>query len=288
MNTASEDHDDVLREACRGVAPAGSHPDEDAWLAFAGDHLPTDARAALADHVVTCDSCAEIYRAVRTLREDAVAGGYLAAFAPASAPASRRLPRAIWLPLAAAAVLVVAVVAPRLRDAAEPAPDVPVIEAPAQAAPPAAPATPAARAWARDVAAPPVELPARYALVVRGSTNQFVAAFGSAITPYREGRYADAVAQLAPVASAYPDVAEAAFYLGMSQLLSGDAAAARTSLAKAVTAESLGSAARWFGAVAAERSGDSTSADAVLRAICAARAAPGRYQKDACAVVARP
>jgi TolA-binding protein len=139
-------------------------------------------------------------------------------------------------------------------------------------------------AWARDLTPPAVELPARYALVARGaeSKQQFLEAFGAAIGPYRDGRYAEAASGLEAVARRFPDIPEAGFYLGVSRLLSGDARGALEPLARAREAETLGDAARWYRAAASEQAGDSVSAVAALGELCGR---PGDFKARACAAL---
>ena len=283
---ASDTGDDrVLRDWHRGLSPIGSHPGEDLWVRYSTGALDGEARERLADHVVSCPTCAATYRALAVLRAQAPVG--------AAGPASS-MPRKAWWSgstpwLAAAATIAVAVTAAvvQMRAPADSIDAPAAIEAPAPAPVPplAVPAPAPVRAWARDVLAPDVELPARYALVVRGprAMGAFMTAFGAAITPYREGRYADAAAALEPVARDFPDAPEAAFYLGVARLLSGDPAGAANPLARAQSAETLGDAARWYGAVAAEQTGQSDAANTLLRHLCDRE---GAYQSRACAGLA--
>jgi hypothetical protein len=276
--------DDALRGLYRGIAPPDDHPDEDTWVRFSTGALDEVSRARLADHIVACGSCASVYRALGVLREHAASTGEAS---PANAGTSGWRATTTWL--AAAATLALAVTAvvlqmqttsPTPGDAAQP-PASPVDTSPG---PPSAPSAVSARAWAGTVDAPAVELPARYALVVRGpgSKEAFLKAFGPAIEPYREGRYAEAARALDVVAHDFPDTPEAAFYLGVARLLSGDAADAREPLERARSAQTLGDAARWYGAVAAEQAGDAAAADVLLKALCAA---PGDYRARACAAL---
>lgn len=284
-----ENGDEALGDLYRGIEPPDDHPDEDTWVRFSTGALDEVSRGRLADHIVACGSCAAVYRALGVLRQQATA----TARAPGGSPGSGNAGTLGWRTsttwLAAAATLALAVTAVVLQmRTTSPDPSGPV-------QPPAVPtsttpATPGAassvptRAWAGVFEAPAVELPARYALVVRGpgSREGFLEAFGPAIEPYREGRYADAARALEVVAREFPDTPEAAFYLGIARLLSGDAAGAREPLERARGAETLGDAARWYGAVAAERAGDAAAADALLKAQCAAE---GDYQARACAAL---
>jgi hypothetical protein len=128
-----------------------------------------------------------------------------------------------------------------------------------------------------------VRLPAALALTVRGvdaKRDALLQEFGAAIAPYRQGRYQQAVDALTPLSTRYRDVPEIAFYLGVSQLLAGDPVSAIPPLREAGKSEVVSADARWFEAVALERSGNSQQATAVLKELCGA---PGPYQTRACA-----
>jgi TolA-binding protein len=296
--TSDPGGDRALRELHAALPPAGPHPDDEIWVRLADGTLDARARHELAAHVVSCESCAEVYRAMTALRAgapDEVTG--------ATGSGSARRVSLAWLAAAAAVALAVSAAVVQWRDAGEhlateapataavdmaPATPAPDAEAPApDAAPPATPAPPAPRAWALSVAAPAVELPARYVLTMRGDavSQAFLEAFGTAIAPYRDGRYGEAAMLLEPVARQYADRPEAAFYLGVSQLMAGDAPRAAQTLAGVRDAEDLSDAARWFEAVALERAGHSEAAGTLLEALCAGA---GDYAPRACAAISTP
>ncbi len=291
----------------RAEAPASAHVSEDDWVRFADGTMDLDARTRLVDHVAACAACAEVFRVVAEIQEGAPAlaaaasppalgvgprpagdTGTLAGERPrAKSPASRPW---IWYGLAAAAAMAIAVGGTlwTTRDrGVDAAPDGNATRAVAKAessasAPAAAAVAPAAgpRRWAALPVAPAVTLPAALALVVRGASQEsqaFLAAFGPAITPYREGRYPEAAAALAGVTGAFPDVPEGWFYLGVSHLLSGDAAAAVAPLQRATTSSVVGGDASWLHAVALERAGRVDEATTALRALCAGTG-PGRQR----------
>lgn len=278
----------------QGLPLQGEHPDEETWVRFASDAMTADERSALSDHLVSCIDCIQVFRAVAALKAHAAPAmtsstGQIEVHPVAATPVWRH--RISWLATAATLALAVTVALLQLRPAKTPPPVSAVAPGTAAQAPSPAPpamsplrAPPGPRAWATDPQAPAVELPARYALVTRGegSKQAFLKAFGGAIAPYREGRYDEAATRLEPVARAFPDVPEASFYLGVSRLLMGDARGALEPLARARRAETLGEAARWFEAVAAERAGESGAADARLRELCDAR---GDFQARACAAL---
>ena len=266
----------------------GPHLSEDDWVALAADEIADDRRTVLADHIAACAVCADTWRVVSEVRAGA------ASFDPAApqvATGARSWALGRWAALAAAAVVVLAV-ATTLRRPAEapvssapddPAPTPPVAVSPVQVTPPSP------RGWAALPAAPAVMLPASLALTVRGASTDrdtFLAAFGPAIAPYREGRYADAVAALEPVSRRFADVAEVWFYLGVSRLLAGDAAAAAPALQRASESDAVGAQAVWLRIVALERAGRADEATATLRATCAA--AEVDAHRAACAALPPP
>lgn len=263
----------VLRDQSR----VGEHPSEETWVRFSCDALTADEQARLADHVVACAACAELFRAVAEVRAGAVA------FDPHAPPAAM-VPESTapgWYRLAAAAALVLAlgsaawwqtagsrsgasvtrVEAPTLIPATEPDRPPAVV---AQAPP----------SWAALPVAPAVSLPAAFTLVVRGASAEhevFMAAFGAAIAPYREARYADAAAGLEGVTRQFPQVAEGWFYLGVARLLSERAADAVEPLRRARGSEVVGEDARWFETVALARAGRADEAATALQAMCEGR-----------------
>jgi TolA-binding protein len=282
------DVDARLRELARSLPPIGTHPDEDAWVAWQTGALSREARVAMADHIGSCHACAQVYRALSHMTGEAEA----AALVPSRVEHVGAGPSKLWLALAAS---VVAAVAAGLWVGTQPdaphstAPVASVTPAPVPSAPNAnvPPSTTPVRAWALAVTIPAVELPARYALATRGASadGTFLEAFGPGIAAYRAADYPTAAARLAAVVAQFPDVPEAAFYLGVSQLFAGDAAGARSSLARAERAETLGEAARWFGAAAAERVGATAEADAQLAALCRTGTV---YKAQACAAAMEP
>ena len=261
---------------------AGTHPSEDDWVRFSCDEVDDDERARLADHVVTCAACADVFRALAEVRAGA------SAFDPdapvpvdtTDGPVLTRVPMAAitsstrWYGLAAAAAIVLAVGVTAWWRQAAPAPVEPTT-APAVArdgSPPSVtPSAPAIPAWATLPVAPAVSLPAALTLVVRGAPSDregFMTAFGAAIAPYRQGRYAEAATALEDVAATYPQVVETWFYLGVSRLLSDRAADAVDPLRRARASEVVGDEARWLEAVALARAGRLDDAAPVLRALC--------------------
>jgi predicted Zn-dependent protease len=125
-------------------------------------------------------------------------------------------------------------------------------------------------------------LPAALTLVVRGASSDseaFMEAFGVAITPYREARYADAATALEGVTRQFPQVAEGWFYLGVARLLSERAGDAVEPLRRARGSEVVGEHARWIEAVALARAGRADEAATALQAMCESR---GSHRAGAC------
>lgn len=291
--------DESLRATWRelsGAVPApGAHLTEGDWVRFAADELDETARQRAADHIEACADCAEIFRALGSLREGAVAidpgappfapspdepaghGDAAAAPPPSPAPGAPAGSRSWWYGLAAAAAVVAAVGGVMWRGArvAVPQPQVaetaPVRPVETTVAPPPVP-TP--RAWAELATAPAVMLPASFTIVMRGEADAgrdaFLAAFGPAIAPYRAGRYAEAAAALQSLTDRFPAVHEAWFYLGVARLYAGRAAEAVEPLRRARPSEVVAEQALWLEAVALERSGRPDDATTALRAACEA------------------
>lgn len=292
----TEPGDDALRRAYGAAITGvpGPHLTEDDWVRLASDEVSSDERATFADHIAHCGACTTTWQVLAEVRAGAAA---IDPGAPRPVPATSSWALGRWAGLAAAAVVVLAVATSWPRgDSARPAPattavvpSAPVAAPSVEEAPPASAAARALRDWAALPEAPAVMLPASLALTVRGASTDrdtFLAAFGPAIAPYREGRYADAVAALEPVSRRFADVAEVWFYLGVSRLLAGDAAAAAPALQRASGSDVVGAQAVWLRIVALERAGLADEATATLRATCAA--AELDAHRAACAALPPP
>jgi predicted Zn-dependent protease len=76
--------------------------------------------------------------------------------------------------------------------------------------------------------------PPRYAaLTTRSAEDADASAFNAAMSRYSAGRYADAVRTLRPVAGRSPGLGHVQFFLGVSELMVGNAPAARSALQRA-------------------------------------------------------
>jgi hypothetical protein len=259
-----------------------THPDEETWVLLASGELAGDERERLAAHVFDCADCAQVYRAVALVRESA-------ADFDKGAPAPQRTHTSrVWtyagLALAAGIVLAVgAVLALRWGNQNDQGQTAQAIAPAATVSPRIAPPEP--REWARGGEVPDVRLPASLALAIRGENadrDALLREFGEAIAPYREGHFKEAAQALTPLAQRWPAVPEVAFYLGVSHLFAGDPSSAIAPLRQARTSEVVGQDARWYEAIALERSGKRDDADAALRGLCES---PGPYRAGACAVV---
>jgi hypothetical protein len=264
--------DETLRRHFETVMrePDSPHVSDETWEALALHELPAVERAAVMRHVVTCAECGDLYRSLRGLEDGAreFDDGVPSATAPVTSNHA-------WPALAASVALVIGgFVAYRAF----------VLPAPAiEMAQPAAPVATLARI---EVVAPDVRLSASRALATRGAGDQqaFLEAFGKAIDPYRNGRYADAASALAGVATAYPDAYEPLFYQAVSTLLAGDHGAARGLFARAqpIAPAELQDEIRWYRAAASQRANDIEAARAELRMLCDGASA---YRERACALL---
>jgi hypothetical protein len=277
----------VLQLAYRRRPPthaAEDHPHEDAWVAFASGELDDAARQRLADHVIVCAPCREVYRAVCVLMDEAPA------IDPSSPQPARTSSDARWsrrhmamAALAAGVVLAVAAAAymSGLRPRPNPrAADTSIREA--QAAPPRV----AAERRRLAMIQPEVQVPTDLLVGTRGATDsgtrRFLEGFGAAIVPYRERRFDEAAARLERLAATDGAVAEVWFYLGVSHLFAGRPSEALRAFDHPGVAAAVGDDVLWQRALALDELARTPEADAVLRALCDR---DGRYRIQACAAL---
>src|SRR5262245_51955653 len=90
--------DDADLKAAYAPQPSGTHVSDETWEAFLEGSLASSARTAVADHLVTCRRCAEIFRGLKTFQREA------AAFDPAASGRTRAVRSAfpVWIPALAA------------------------------------------------------------------------------------------------------------------------------------------------------------------------------------------
>lgn len=253
--------DDALRKAFRSLSHDASFGDgcpaaDKLWSGARGELPPAEVEA-IALHMAECGACAEAWRVARDFGT------------PAALPAPKTAPLFPWWAAAAAAILLAsgASVFYMSRAPIDPGPGAARTDAPAFVIP---------------IEKAPVVVAVEYALTMRGSGGgpQFLSALKAALEPYDRGDFPAAVTALGAVHAQYRDTMEPAFYLGVSQLLSGNASGAVTSLEQA---RDLASADRrddvaWFLAAAYERSGRRGDAQRLAQSVCeskGARAATG-------------
>jgi hypothetical protein len=294
------DAEALLRELYRedlGTRPgADTHPSEDDWVALTTGSLAPDVRERIVDHVVECDECAAIHRALTDVRREAAA---IDPGAPALADASSP-----WWPrygvLAAAALVLVALggalwVGTSRNTTDEPAASIAAATpgtVPAVQGPAAGPRASALPPWAASVVALDVRMPPALTMTLRGEASAeaarrlaLVRALRPALDLYRDGAYAQAAAALTPLARAHADEPEVAFYAGLSHLLADDASSALPLLGLSASSDLVGEDAQWFTAVAHERLGAHDRAAETLRALCAPG---GPRSREACEALQGP
>ena len=169
------------------------------------------------------------------------------------------------LPLAAAALAVLALVVGLrvLRDRRQPEPTT------AQNQTPVAPPAPSALRLEK----PPIMLPASSVIVWRGqkdASSQQNKELKQALVPYEADNYAEAAQRLDRLRKKHPRLAEASFYLGVSQLFLNQNEDATKSLKDAVNLadQPLADEATWYLALALSRTGRSALASSLLDQLC--------------------
>jgi TolA-binding protein len=192
----------------------------------------------------------------------------------ASSTDTRRLMRFAGPIVAMAAVVLVAVL---VRPPASP---------PAAPPGPASVAAPASPTFVIPVEPAAVKLTA--GALIRRSAGQhgvFTDDAAPAFAAYRAGRYAEAAEAFASLSASYPASPEAAFYLGVSRLLTGDAPGATSALAAArrLNDPTFRDDVAWYLAAAEERGGDVGAARHELAALCQGQSAFAAPACDAAA-----
>jgi hypothetical protein len=146
-------------------------------------------------------------------------------------------------------------------------------------------AAPAPPVFHLPLEAAPVKLTAS-ALVLRSAgAASFVDEAAPAFDAYRGGDYAAAADAFTRLAPRYPGAVELPFYLGVSRLLIGNAAAAAAALrtARAIGEPAFADDVTWYLAIAGERAGDVAAERVELDALCRGASA---YAARACAASA--
>jgi hypothetical protein len=146
---------------------------------------------------------------------------------------------------------------------------------------PAKPAVPSVLQWEKL----PIKLQASSILVLRGeprtAQEKYAAELTTALSFYRDDRFAEAAEKLAKVAQAFPGGVEAQLYLGISQLSLQQNAQAIPPLARAqqLGPETYRQDATWYLAVAHQRVGDTQASLTELRKLCGGKS---NYAGRAC------
>jgi tetratricopeptide (TPR) repeat protein len=120
---------------------------------------------------------------------------------------------------------------------------------------------------------PPIILPAASVIVWRGqkdASSEQNKELKQALAPYEADNYAEAAQRLDRIRQKYPRMAEAPFYLGVSQLFLNQNEDATKSLKDAVNlaGQPLADEANWYLALALYRSGRGEAASSVLAPLC--------------------
>lgn len=231
-----------LKEALRPRAVSNC-PGEERLLAFYRGGLPEAEVESVREHLAGCASCVDLARDARA---------FLAAWE--ASPATLRPSSLRWL--AAAAVLLVAAFASIWVLRHRPAPPSPGL-APEAAAPAAA------NPWRNlPVAAAAYRLPRPEDELVFRSPEEAppAAAFVAAMAPYARGDYGAADLELGRFLRAHPGQAEASFYRGVSLLILGKSEEAAKLLKSAASSPSPLPEAAWYLALALLKSGETEAA----------------------------
>jgi hypothetical protein len=236
--------------------------DEEATAAYVAGTMDEGHREAFEDHYFECASCLAAVQALQ-------AAARVLAQAPARMPAARLAAAPARLPpwaMAAALAVVALGGALTLRELAGPGAPSP--------GPSAAPSTAAASPDPRLLALAQADAFPYAPFASRGGGPD-AKAFESGMGKYLDRDYAGAAALLRGHVERQPEAVEARFYLGVSELLSGQAAAAEKDLARAAatTDEAVAAPARLYLAKARLAQGDAAGARSVLQALAGARGA---------------
>jgi tetratricopeptide (TPR) repeat protein len=270
--------EETLRdEATRWQLARSGCPDPDLLLTRRSELLEPDVRAALDDHVASCEACARLASDLDAMKLETADATTEAAIL--SRVQQRRATAPAWrLPLAAALILgCTASMAWWMRSA----PSAP--SAPSASSPPSPPSAPSPIVAMWTVEALPVRVSLSAVGVSRsGESPTAGAALVEALAPYQAGHYADAIPALQDVARAHPESGDAALYLGVALLLADRPREALPPLERAATQvePSRRPDVEWYRATAEQRAGQTPAARDRLAALCATRS---DYQQRACA-----
>ena len=289
LSDSDPDEDLFLEEFGGKLASlrAGDCPDPRMLPALAEGVLPEREAATVSDHLEKCACCRQLASQMAALPEAEATpeamDRMLARIRPAAATEKptvrRRGVRGVWwwmLAPAAAALLLFVVSTGRHED-------IPRSASVRTEAPPERQA-PLALAALVPLEKAPIELPVEAMLTWRAEPDAYYNALVTALVPYKEGRYEEAGLKLAEVVKRHPKRVEAEFYLGVCDLMQGDAKKAVPHLEAAAAApdEKLQRMADWYLAQALLHAEDDDGARGRLRVLCDSA---GLYQQRACSVV---
>jgi tetratricopeptide (TPR) repeat protein len=262
-------------------------PSPDLLQAAQAGVLPPDLAKDVSEHLERCGLCKSLQADLEVLDNEELDNGQFdvaaqdriwsrvqAGMAPQKAPAVVAARSPWWklglrpLPvaaMAAAAVLVLVLGVRWFGDRQQPAPSVAQNQRPALPLPPSV--------FRLEKA--PVVLPASTAILWRGQEDPFARQskdLQQALVPYAADNYAEAARRLDLLRKKYPRMAEAPFYLGVSQLFLNQNDDAAKSLKDAVNLadRSLADEATWYLALALDRTGRTDLARPLLEQLCRA------------------
>src|SRR5262245_35590537 len=99
---ADQQDDATDLKAAYAPKPSGAHVSEEDWERLLAGSLGQPSRTQLFDHLVTCRSCADVFRGLKTFQQEA------AAFDPHAARPVQRAATPVWMPALAATLLIAA------------------------------------------------------------------------------------------------------------------------------------------------------------------------------------
>jgi hypothetical protein len=274
----------------RNRSLAGPCPPTDLLMA-AVSGVPLEDAGAVLEHAARCPICAQLSRDLAAHElpgvSDAEDRRIRARWEPRRAPRpTASVWNWLWRPLPAAVVFatlaaLVAIAVRKSPSVIQPVSPVETARGPSVSPTPA----PAPSAFALVLQKAAIKIPAAAVLIYRSDrkdSQAFLKDLAAALEPYRRDDYAEAARLLAPLTGKYPDAAEPAFYLGVSQLFlnQNESAIASLQMAGRRAGETLRDDASWYLALALERAGKPDDARREAEALCI-RA--GEYKDKACA-----
>jgi proteasome lid subunit RPN8/RPN11 len=239
--------------------------------------LPEPLRSRILEHLEKCSVCRMLADAQASLECTEPTTEELDRIRARVARAGRSQ-RSWWSPLAAAAVMTIALGGGWLsqfdrHESVMPAPPALPVAAPKDRV----------KTFTLDLEKPGIELPPGALIVRSPGSDAYVPALTTALEPFRRDDYPGAIERLSALQRTHASEPFVNYYLGVSYLLAGHAADAVAPLERARTDGSadtwLRLDASWYLAVALERAGRRDAAAVVLTEICGTGS---RRQQQAC------